>query len=178
MRSAGSAEDKAVSIDTVTVSIVPGLVQSLSYARMVFRSGRPTASADEIEKLAQLRVSRFDSLVKRNDPFVTAVFPETALRWVVEDVRLEQAKRLLALIGRGKVHVHLIPMGSLALDLVAPVQLYRHADGAIVAASDHGSGNLVYEKPAHTERIVSLVRDALARSLPLDHSVTLLEGLL
>ncbi|WP_150239661.1 helix-turn-helix domain-containing protein [Nocardiopsis quinghaiensis] len=178
MRSAGSAEDKAVSIDTVTVSVVPGLVQSHAYARLVFRSGRPTASQEDIERLAQLRVGRFDALVAKNDPFVTAVFPESALRWVSDEVRVDQVKRLLSLVDRGKFHVHMIPVGSLVLDLVAPVQLYRLPDGSVIAASDHGAGNLVYEKPAHMERISSLVRDALARSLPVDHSVKLLESLL
>jgi transcriptional regulator with XRE-family HTH domain len=178
MRAVGALEDKAVRIDTVTVSTVPGLVQSFAFAREVFRAGHPTKSTEDVEKLAQLRVRRYERLMKGNDPFVTAIFPEFALRWSPQPVRVDQVETLLAFAQREKTAVHIIPDGTLLLSLPAPVQVYRLTDGTMVASSDHGSGNLVYDTPAQAARIDALVRDALRCALPESHSVKLLEGML
>lgn len=178
MRAVGALEDKAVSIDTVTVSTVPGLVQSYRFAREVFRAGHPAASAQDVDKLARLRVERYERLVNGNDPFVTVVFPEFALRWVPRDVRVDQVRSLLAFARRDKTAIHVVPEGSLLLSLSAPVQLYRLSDGTTVAASDHADGNQVYDTPAQAAKMSGLVRDALRRALPEPLTVTLLEGML
>ncbi|GAB3466001.1 hypothetical protein GCM10027570_54770 [Streptomonospora sediminis] len=178
MRAVGALEDKAVSIDTVALSTVPGLVQSFAFAREVFRAGRPAASAEELDKLAQLRVERYERLTRSNDPFVTAVFPEIALKWVPERVRVDQAKALLSLAHRERASVHIVPDGTLLLSVTSAVHMYRLKDGTVVAASDHGNGNLVYDTASQTARIDGVIRDALARALPETHTVKLLEGML
>ncbi|WP_232831911.1 DUF5753 domain-containing protein [Nocardiopsis sp. FIRDI 009] len=178
MRSIGDLEDEAVSIDTVTVSIVPGLVQSLSYARAVFRAGRPTAPDEEIERLAHLRVNRYESLIGRNNPLVTAVFPQFALDWMPETVRKEQVSSLLRFLERDRTKIQVFPNKSLYLASVAPVQLYRLRDGASVASSDHGDGNIVHQTPSSTARMERKDREALSMSLPVDHTVKLLREML
>ncbi|WP_304451118.1 helix-turn-helix transcriptional regulator [Nocardiopsis sp. YSL2] len=178
MRSIGDMEDDALSIDTVTVSNVPGLVQCLSYAREVFRAGRPTASDDEIERLSQLRMNRYENLLQRNNPLITAVFPQFAIEWMPEAVRKEQAQALLRMLERGRTTIHLIPNGSLYLASVAPVQVYRLQDGSIVASSDHGDGNIMHQTPSATARMERKVRDALSKSLPVDHTILLLREML
>ncbi|GAA4927396.1 hypothetical protein GCM10023224_02980 [Streptomonospora halophila] len=178
MRAVGSLEDKALSIDTFTLSTVPGLVQSYAFAREVFRAGRPTATAQELDKLARARVERYERLTRTSDPFVTAVFPEFALGWAPEHVRIEQAKALLELAQRERTSIHIVPNGTLLLSVTSAVHVYRLGDGAVVAASDHGNGNLVYDTASHAARIDGFIRDALTRALPETHTVTLLEGML
>nr|WP_255429759.1 DUF5753 domain-containing protein [Streptomonospora sp. PA3] len=178
MRSVGKLEDKAVSIDTVAVSTVPGLLQSYAFAREVFRAGRPSATSEELDKLARLRVERYERLTRSNDPFVTAVFPEFALRWTPEAVRIDQVKALLAFAERERTSIHVVPDGTLLLSLTAAVHVYRLGDGTIVAASEHGNGSLVYDTPAQAARIDGFIRDALTRALPEAHTVKLLEGML
>ncbi|WP_150252182.1 DUF5753 domain-containing protein [Nocardiopsis deserti] len=178
MRSPGALEEHAVAIDTVSVSVVPGLIQSPKYARMVFAAGHPTATIGELERLAQLRVSRYASLTKRNDPLITALFPMQSLRHLPRDVKEDQVDYLLRHLQRGRLVVYLIPESAPILCTPSSAQLYRLRDGATVAASDHAQGNVVLEKPGDTEAVESLVRDLIGLASPRGESATLLEGLL
>ena len=178
MRSLGDLENEAVSIDTVTVSVVPGLVQCHSYAREVFRAGRPTAPEEEIERLSELRVRRYEALVGRNNPLITAVFPQFALEWMPEAVRKEQAESLLHMVARGRTAVQVFPNGSLYLASVAPVQVYRLRDGSSIASSDHGGGNFVHQAPSEMATLERKVRDALSMALPVNHTVEFLREML
>ncbi|MFE6451074.1 Scr1 family TA system antitoxin-like transcriptional regulator [Nocardiopsis dassonvillei] len=179
MRSKGALEEKAVEIDTVTVSnLVPGLLQSLPYARMVFRAGHPSASNDDVERFAQLRVSRYEVLKRRNDPFVTAVFPISALTCLPDSVRTDQVKTILRHMERERMAVHLIPDGNPMLLIAASVQVYRLADGAAVAASDYARGNLLMDEPEDTAAVVSVVRNLIGLCSPLGETSALLGRLL
>ncbi|MFV2194994.1 Scr1 family TA system antitoxin-like transcriptional regulator [Nocardiopsis sp. LOL_012] len=179
MRSAGALEEKAVSISVVTVSnLVPGLVQSVEYARQVFRAGHPTASVSEIERLAQLRVSRYESLIRKNDPFVTVVFPFSALKGLPDHVRIDQVKTLIRHIDRGRLAVHLVPDETPILAVAAPIQVYRLLDGRKVAASDHANGNHVYTTPDEAEKIEGIVTHVIGRCLPVGDTARRLEELL
>ncbi|MFE6388139.1 helix-turn-helix domain-containing protein [Nocardiopsis dassonvillei] len=179
MRSAGALEEKAVSISVVTVSnLVPGLVQSAEYARLVFRAGHPTAPKNQIERLAQLRVSRYESLIRKNDPFVTVVFPLAALRGVPDHVRVDQIQNLLRHTERGRLVVHLIPDNTPILAVATPIQVYRLLDGRKVAASDHANGNHVYETADETDKIEGIVTHVIGRCFPVDDTARLLEELL
>lgn len=178
MRSPGAREERAVSIDTVSVSLVPGLVQSLGYARAVFRAGRPSAPRDEVERLAQLRVSRYDALTKRNDPLVTAVFPMCALVHLPRTIKENQVEHLLWHLQRGRLVVYLIPEHIPILSVSSSMQLYRLVEGKSVASSDHVSGNVVLETRGETETVESFVRGLIGLASPRSESASLLEGLL
>jgi transcriptional regulator with XRE-family HTH domain len=178
MRSPGAREARAVSIDTVSVSMVPGLVQSPDYARAVFRAGRPTASCEEVEHLAQLRVSRYETLIRRNDPLVTAVLPMHALLHLPRGVKENQVGYLLRHLARGRLVVYLIPDNVPILSVSSSIQLYRMADGKVVAASDHVSGNILLERPEETATVEYFLRDLIGLAHPRSESALLLEGLL
>ncbi|MEV2278651.1 Scr1 family TA system antitoxin-like transcriptional regulator [Nocardiopsis sp. NPDC049922] len=178
MRSPGAREERAVAIDTVSVNLVPGLIQSPMYARAVFRAFHPRADDSEIERLAQLRVSRYESLTSRNDPLVTAVFPLGPLRHLPQDLKEDQVKHLLRHLERGRLIAYLIPETTPILAVSSSAQLYHLPDGMTVASSDHVRGNVVLEKPGDTEAIECLVRDLIGLASPRGESVSLLEGTL
>lgn len=178
MRSPGAREERAIAIDTISVSVVPGLVQSPAYAREVFRAFNPLAPHEEIERLTQLRVSRYEALTKRNDPLVSAIFPIHSLRHIPRAVKEDQVRHLLRHLERGRLLVYLIPDRTPILALSASAQVYRMADGKSVAASDHVRGNVLLEKPGDTESVESLVRDLIGLASPRSESAKLLEGLL
>ncbi|NYJ37164.1 Scr1 family TA system antitoxin-like transcriptional regulator [Nocardiopsis aegyptia] len=95
-----------------------------------------------------------------------------------EAIRREQPEVLLRMLERGRTTIHLIPNGSLYLASVAPLQVYRLQDGSTVASSDHGDGNIVHQTPSATARMERKVRDALSKSLPVDHTIMLLREML
>ncbi|MCK9870167.1 helix-turn-helix transcriptional regulator [Nocardiopsis dassonvillei] len=166
MRSPGAREERAVAIDTVSVNLVPGLIQSPLYARAAFRAFHPRADNSEIERLAQLRVSRYEALISRNDPLVTAVFPLGPLRYLPQDVKEDQVKHLLRHLERGRLIVYLIPETTPILAVSSSAQVYHLPDSMTVASSDHVRGNVVLEKPGDTETVESLVRDLIGLASP------------
>lgn len=178
MRSPGAREDRAIAIDTISVNLVPGLIQSPMYASAVFRAFHPRKSNAEIERLAQLRVSRYESLVRRNDPLITAVFPLHSLRHLPQEVKEDQVKYLLAHLERGRLIVYLVPETTPILAVSSSAQVYHLPEGRTVAASDHVRGNVLLEKPEDTGAIESLVRDLIGLASPRSESVSLLEGTL
>lgn len=178
MRSPGAREERAIAIDMVSVSLVPGLIQSPRYAREVLRAFNPLAPHGEIDRLAQLRVSRYEALTKRNDPLVSALFPIHSLRYLPRLVKEDQVRYLLHHLERGRLMVYLVPDHVPILAVSSSAQVYRMADGKSVAASDHVRGNVLLEKPGDTEAVESLVRDLIGLASPRSESATLLEGLL
>ncbi|MDE3724951.1 helix-turn-helix transcriptional regulator [Nocardiopsis sp. N85] len=178
MRSPGAREERAVAIDTISVNLVPGLIQSPKYAHAVFRAFHPRSASAEIERLAQLRVARYESLTRRNDPLVTAVFPMNALSHLPSEVKEDQIEYLLRHLERGRLIVYLIPKTTPILAVSSSAQVYHLPEGRSVAASDHVRGNVLLEKPGDTEAVESLVRDLIGLASPRSESVSLLEGTL
>ncbi|MFC9086661.1 helix-turn-helix domain-containing protein [Nocardiopsis dassonvillei] len=172
-RSLANIDAEARTVQVVSPVIVPGYLQSPSYATAVFRSGLPFASDEEITKLTKLRVERFDQLPGLR---VTAVFPVTALTGVDEAIRREQAARLLDLIGSGRVVVHLVPEGSMLMEPTTPMMAFRLHSGELVITSDNPDGNVIHASHSH-ERLHALITGTLALALPARHSLDALREL-
>ncbi|CAM3867321.1 helix-turn-helix transcriptional regulator [Nocardiopsis rhodophaea] len=174
MRDAARLEEAATSIEYVSPVLVPGLLQCREYAAMVFREGQPLETPEGIDRLVTGRCGRYEQLRKLRDPWVTAVFPSSALTCVPDDVRKAQAAHLLALVEQGRVRVHLVPEGTLLVGITSPVLLVRLAEGGRAASSDHISGNFFLDRETDWERLDELVKRAVANALPSRQSVTLL----
>ncbi|WP_179819975.1 helix-turn-helix domain-containing protein [Nocardiopsis aegyptia] len=178
MQDAGLLQAEAITIDFVSPVLVSGLAQCPSYARIVFREANPTLPGAAIERLVTARCARLAYLRKRNNPMVTAVFPESALTWPPEAVRREQAEHLLALMDDERMRIHLVPSGSVLVGVTSPLFLVKLVDGGRAASSDHVSGNVIIEDSEDFERLSELVKRALGASLPEGQSRKVLEDLL
>lgn len=109
---------------------------------------------------------------------MTVVFPLSALKGLPGHVRADQLKALLRHTGRGRLAAHLIPDHTPILPVAIPIQVYRLMDGRKVAASDHASGNYVYESIEEADKIEGIVTHVIGRCFPVDDTVRLLEKLL
>lgn len=172
-RSLASIELTARTVQVVSPVLVPGYLQCPLYASMVFRSGWPLASDEEIAQLTKLRTERLAQLPKLR---VTAVFPVTALTGVDDRVRKEQVARLLDLIASERVVVHLVPEGSILIDPASPMMAFRLHSGELVITSDNPDGNVIHAAHTH-ERLYALMMGALAVALPARHSLEVLREL-
>lgn len=166
-----------MAIDLFSVSLVPGLIQSPEYARAVFRAHHPLEPPEEIDRLTQLRISRYETLTRRNDPLVTAVFPVAALRHLPPKVRDDQVAYLVRHLDRGRLVVYLVPEHVPILAVSSSAQVYRMADGATVATSDHVRGSVILDQPGDGVAVESLVRDLIGLASSRSESATILEGL-
>lgn len=170
-------KEEAVHIEFLSPVLVPGLLQSPGYARIVFEHGQPLAGPAEIADLVSMRCARYDRLRERNDPEIVAVFPHSALTCVPDEVRREQAAHLVSLGRRGRVRLHLVPEGSALIGITSPLLLCRLVDGSRAASSDHVSGNVLYDETIGFDRLAELVKRALGSALPLEQSMEVLERL-
>lgn len=166
-------EEAARTLQIVSPVLVPGYLQSPSYATAVFRSGWPLASDEEIAQLTKLRTGRLAKLPRLR---VTAVFPVTALTSFDEAVRKEQVAHLLDLVGSDRVVVHLVPVGSILVDPASTLLAFRLHSGELAISSDHADGNVIHVAETH-ERLQALVTGALAVALPARHSLDALKDL-
>jgi DNA-binding XRE family transcriptional regulator len=164
-------------IELVSPVLVPGLLQSRLYARMVFEEGL-AGSKKRIEQLVQERCGRYEELRKKNDPMITAVFPMTALTYVQEHIRREQAALLIELIDAGRLRVHLVPEGSLLAGVTSPFLMFHLNDGSKAASSDHVVGNVIHEDSAGYDLLDGLVKGAIGSALPIGQTRQALGDLL
>lgn len=162
----GLLQERSLAIDWLSPVLVAGMLQTKSYARLVFKDGQPLVADAEIDRWVAARCGRLEVLLERRpDLTVTAVFPHSALTCVPDDVRKEQASHLMRLMRQDGVNVHLLPQGVYMLGVTAPVQLFRLEDQTVAVASDHIAGNAILENSSHL-RVEALVRRCLASAMP------------
>ncbi|MFV2196981.1 Scr1 family TA system antitoxin-like transcriptional regulator [Nocardiopsis sp. LOL_012] len=172
-RSITHIEMEARTVQIVSPVLVPGYLQSPLYAALLFRTGWPFASDEEIARLVKIRTEMFDRFPRLR---VTAVFPVATLKGVDEQVRKEQSAHLLDVVASGRATVHLVPEGSVLLDPPSPMMVFRLHSGESVITSDNAAGSVIH--PTHThERLHALVLGALAVALPARHSLEVLREL-
>lgn len=171
-RDLSTIEAEARTVDVVAPVLVPGYLQSESYAREVFRASRPWAPDADVDRLVRLRCQRLEQLPELR---MTAVFPVSALDAFSAQVRTEQVETLRGWAGSGRVSVHLVPKGPVLVVPVAPVMVFRFASGELAVSSDHATGTVLADASMHP-RLTSMVSTALASALPAALSLEALEG--
>ena len=107
-------EQAAELIRTYEIQFVPGLLQTDAYARAVITLGHGTATAEEIDRRADLRMARKQMLQRDESPRLWAVLDEAVLRRPIggKEVLREQIESLLAMCAQPSVRLHVIPFES------------------------------------------------------------------
>lgn len=129
---------EAKRIRSAQVLIMPGLIQTASYARSILAQIAPTYGTQDLEETVAARMRRQEILYDTSKTF-EFVITEAALRMLVvpPQVMLGQLDRLLGM-GLGNVTLGIIPMGT-ELDM-APVHGFLMLDeAAIVETYDEES---------------------------------------
>ena len=107
-------EDGAAVIRTWEVQLIPGLLQTDSYARSVIQAGLPGYDSSDIDKRVQARMAR-KTLLSRNDaPRFEAIVDEAALRRPIggREVMREQLHALLVSGHRPNVSIRVLPFAA------------------------------------------------------------------
>jgi len=107
-------EDAAAEIRTYEVNLIPGLLQTEDYARVVISAGNLTAPHSEVDRLVALRMARQPMLTGDAPPQMWAVLDEAVLRRTVGGrglMRL-QLEHLAELATLPNVAVQVIPFSS------------------------------------------------------------------
>ncbi|WP_280460312.1 helix-turn-helix domain-containing protein [Nocardia carnea] len=126
--------------------LVPGLLQTLDYARMLTRVAHPSAPDDEIARRVELRRRRQIMLTKKNDPVpFDVVLDESVLHRVIGSRRIMETQlRHLADMGtRANIAIRVLPfsVGIPLGDLTGPFVIL---DFEVPPAGDSTEPPVVY----------------------------------
>jgi transcriptional regulator with XRE-family HTH domain len=104
-------ESHATHVQSHETLLIPGLLQTESYMRVLFRSSRPDATADELETLVRFRLDRQQILRPAAAVSFHAVIHESALRIAVggSDVMREQLTALIRASEHPGVTIQILP---------------------------------------------------------------------
>ncbi len=145
--------------------VVPGLLQTETYARGVLRGARPADSDAVIEQLVAARMAR-QAIWEREDPeppVLSVVLAESVLRQRAGDAQAmrEQLGRLAEAAGSPRVTVQVMPTSADAHPgLLGPFVVASFEHGPDAAYLDNALDGQVTERRAQVAR-VSLLYDTL-----------------
>jgi len=107
-------ESAASEIRIYEVSLIPELLQTEDYARVVIRSGMMNTPGEDVERQVALRMARQPAITRDDPAKVWAVLDEAALRRQVGGAGLMrlQLEHLLAQAALPNVAVQVIPFGG------------------------------------------------------------------
>ncbi|GAA2510504.1 helix-turn-helix transcriptional regulator [Streptomyces thermolineatus] len=176
---AAELEKQARTISEYAPMLVPGLLQTESYARAITCATLPLAPQEEVEKHVRTRMDRQRLLADPTTPQLWAVLHETVLRIPMggADVMREQLLHIAELARSRRVLVQVLPFTAAAhalLNGMASVMTFSDAP-PVVYTEGAGTGQLI-EDPALVEqcrRSYDLVR---AAALSPVESLTMLES--
>jgi transcriptional regulator with XRE-family HTH domain len=149
-----TVEAEAATIRSYQPEAVPGLLQTVGYARAVIRAGRKSDTAAEIDRRVEVRLER-QHVLKRTDPpppRVQVVLNEAVLRRRVggPDVMREQLEYMMAERDPANVTVQVLPFDTGAHpSMVGPFTMMTFLDpGDLgVVYLEHPTGSLFLETP-------------------------------
>jgi transcriptional regulator with XRE-family HTH domain len=176
-------ESAASEIRIYEVSLIPGLLQTEDYARVVIRAGMVNSPAEDIERRVALLMARQPAVVRDDPPKIWAVLDEAALRRRVggAGVMRLQLEHLLAQAALPNVAVQVIPFGGGAhpamgrpfIILVFP----ERVDTDVVYLEDLTSA-LYLEDVAEVDRYNVFFNHLRATALSFDDSAALITSVL
>jgi len=107
-------EAAATTIRAYEAMVVPGLLQTVDYARAVIRAVRPGLRPEDVERRVEVRTARQRDLVQTDPPTVWVVVDEAALRRPVGGVEVmhEQVLRLIETAAWPTVTLQVLPFES------------------------------------------------------------------
>ena len=144
-------EQSAELIRTYEVQFVPGLLQTDAYARAVIMLGHGTASRDEIDRRADLRMARKQLLTRPDGPRLWAVIDEAVLHRAIggRAVLREQIEFLIEATRLRNVRLQVIPFhsgGHAASGGAFTILRFPHSDVPDVVYIEHLTSGLYLDK--------------------------------
>ncbi|MFY1637292.1 helix-turn-helix domain-containing protein [Solwaraspora sp. WMMB335] len=167
------SERRAVLLRWFEHSIIPGLLQTEAYARMVIAAGPHTEV--QVEEMTRERLDRQAVLDRAEPVALTAILDEAALRHGPPAVMKDQLDHLVDIGHRSTVHVRVVPFDAgLYAGHAGAFALAMLPDGGTVAYLDDQIEGRVVARAGELRRLVTVWERICARALPCDQSRALI----
>ncbi|MGH3119998.1 MAG: helix-turn-helix domain-containing protein [Streptosporangiaceae bacterium] len=172
-------ESEAAALRDFQCMVVPGLLQTKEYARVVLRTAPTAGPAEDIDRLVALRMDRQATLDQQEPPDLWVVLSENVLRAQVggPDVMCTQLGRLIDVAGQGNVTLQVLPFGAAAqVQPISPftiLEFPQAADPAVVYL-EHLTGSLFLENEDEVRRYTVVFDHLRAEALGTGQSIDLI----
>ncbi|QNE75804.1 helix-turn-helix domain-containing protein [Streptomyces finlayi] len=176
---AAEAEARAATIKEYAPLLIPGLLQTETYARAVFRAYQPTAVESVIDELVTARLERAQLLADPTKPLLWVVLDEAVLRRAVggHAVMAEALHHISALTHRRRIIAQVMPFRAGAhAALNGALKLMAFSDAPPLAYLEVlGTGHLE-DDPASVARYELSYDLVAASALSPEDSLALIES--
>ncbi|MGP4111558.1 helix-turn-helix domain-containing protein [Streptomyces sp. 4N509B] len=162
-------ERKAVRIQAFGSSVVPGLLQTESYALELFRSGIPGESDDKLRARVDARMQRKRIFDTNEPPFYWAIMDESALKRPIGggDCMSTQLAAILEATEKPQVAVQVLPFAQGAHPMLGgSLNLLALAEGGTVGLVESFKNGEFVESPKKIAELVHLFELACSKALP------------
>lgn len=168
-------EERAAALRLYHPTLIPGLLQTEAYARMVLAAC--PLSVEERERQVQARIAR--QVIWEKDPLVRlhAVIDEIALRRGDPSVMPEQLERLMGLAQRPATTIRVVPANSRPhMGWFGPIILADlDDDGGPVGYLDVAVGGFVVTDAPRLRQLAAVWESVSASALTVDQSLDLIK---
>ncbi|WP_322725807.1 DUF5753 domain-containing protein [Streptomyces spongiae] len=172
-------EGRAIEIREYAPMLVPGILQTPTYAREVLSSGYPPKSDEARDKLLVTRLERARILDNFDSPKVWVLLDEGVLRRSIGGpaVMCEQLRHIVALGESRRIRVHVLPfsVGTHSL-LEGFVSLMRFEDLPPIAYAEGLKSGRVLELPSVVQQCQDIYDHALGDALSHRKSLDLIRA--
>ncbi|MFE1959937.1 helix-turn-helix domain-containing protein [Streptomyces sp. NPDC059479] len=178
-REAAEAERLAIAIYEYAVSLVPGVLQTVEYARAVFWGFEANPNPKKIGELAVGRTERRRILDNPDTPLMWVILSENVLRTVVGGpaVMAEQLRDLARLMREGRIFLQVVPhsIGAHAT-MSSMVTLMSFDDAPDMAYIEGVFTGALFDDPTLVRRLRHAYDLTRAAALPPAASLALIES--
>ncbi|MGI5349755.1 helix-turn-helix domain-containing protein [Streptomyces sp. CA-250714] len=163
-------EATASAFQTYASEFVPGLLQTEAYVRAIYANGHQALSAEEVDSLVTVRMTRQEALLRTESPLkLTAIINEAVLRRAVggpKVIRGQLGHIVDVVTARPNVRVQVVPFKlGLHPAMSGPFVVLRFSDRAVprhIVYLENLAGAWVYRKEGDVERYVEAFADLQA----------------
>jgi transcriptional regulator with XRE-family HTH domain len=175
-----SLEADAVNLRSFQTSLIPGLLQTASYARATLDALQMTATPEEVDALVEVRMARQSVLTRREPLELWAVIHEAALHLRVKQDPQMMREQLQALLDKQKlpqVSIQVLPLDApphVGLTGSFTVVGFPETSDLDVAYLENFTSALYVEDAAEVSRYGMAFERLRAAALPFDESADLI----
>ena len=173
------AEAEADNERMLTPLAIPGLLQTVAYARAINSSGRQFHASDRTERYVSARMSRQTRLTEPSPLKLHALIDEAVIRRIVGSpaVMVEQLNHLLGMGVRNNVTIQVVPFGAGAYGTMSGAFMiigYPGDDDLPAVYLEHAAGGVWVENEGDVGRFSAMFDEVADQALTSEGSAELI----
>jgi transcriptional regulator with XRE-family HTH domain len=170
-------EAQAIRIHEWELRVVPGLLQTESYAYSVISAGKPRYGQEALDRAVNARMERQRILERDDPPMLWTVLHEGALRHVIGSPAIMggQMDKLIEAARCPDIVIQVLPFSAHdhpGTD--GPITVFDFADATSAAYTECNGGGMITESPDEVGELMTIMNMLRAAALPPRESMNLL----